>query len=114
MDLVIPQIQFDYPSAIKELIELGYAYGMYFVITCNEYQTVKDVLHYGSGLLSKLTNRIVFAISDKDSDDLIDGVHVSNMNNITAVFTDGIKRTLQFKPYAFPTEIKNKLIFKEN
>lgn len=96
----------DYPSAIKELIELGYAYGMYFVITCNEYQTVKDVLHYGSGLLSKLTNRIVFAIGDKDSDDLIDGVHVSNMNNITAVFTDGIKRTLQFKPYAFPSELK--------
>lgn len=92
----------DYSSAIKELIELGYAYGMYFVITCNEYQTVKDVLHYGSGILSKLTNRIVFAISDKDSDDLIDGVHVSNMNNITAVFTDGIKRTLQFKPYSYP------------
>lgn len=92
----------EYSSALKELIELGYAYGIYFVITSNEYQTVREVLHYGAGLMNKLTNRIVFAISDKDSDELIDGIQVSGMNNVTAVYTDGIKRTMQFKPYSIP------------
>lgn len=96
----------DYSSAIKELIELGYSYGFYFVIACNEYQSVRDVLHYGAGILNKLNNRIVFAISDKDCDDLIDGIQLSGMNNISAVFTDGIKRTMQFKPYAVPNTDK--------
>lgn len=92
-----------YSTALKELIELGYAYGIFFIVTCNEYQTVKDVLHYGAGLLSKFTNRIIFAISDKDSDDLIDGIQLSGMNDVTAVYTDGIKKTMQFKPYAVPS-----------
>lgn len=92
----------EYSSALKELIELGYAYGIYFVIACNEYQTVREVLHYGAGLMNKLTNRIAFAISDKDSDELIEGVQVSGMNDVTAVYTDGIKRTMQFKPYSIP------------
>lgn len=96
----------DYSSAIKELIELGYSYGFYFVIACNEYQTVRDVLHYGAGILNKLSNRIVFAISDKDCDDLVEGVQLSGMNNISAIFTDGIKRTMQFKPYAVPNTDK--------
>ena len=90
----------DYSVAIKELIEFGYAYGIYFIITFNEYQSVKELLHYGAGLLNKFTNRIVFSISDKDCDDLIEGVQVSGLNNITAIYTDGIKNTLQFKPYA--------------
>lgn len=93
----------DYSSAVKELIESGYAYGFYFVITCSEYQTVKDVLHYGAGILGKLSNRIVFAISDKDSDDLIEGIQVSGMNSITAVYSDGIKKVMQFKPYKTPS-----------
>lgn len=92
----------DYSAAIKELIEMGYAYGIYFVIACNEYQTAREVLHYGANIMNKLSNRIVFAISDKDSDELIDGVQVSGMNNVTAVYTDGIKRTMQFKPYGLP------------
>lgn len=96
----------DYSSAIIELIELGYSYGFYFVIACNEYQTVRDVLHYGAGILNKLSNRIVFAISDKDCDDLVEGVQLSGMNNISAIFTDGIKRTMQFKPYAVPNTDK--------
>ena len=93
----------DYTTAIKELIESGYAYGIYFIIACNEYQTVKDVLHYGAGILSKLNNRIVFAISDKDSDDLIEGIQVSGINSITAVYSDGIKKVMQFKPYSTPS-----------
>lgn len=94
----------DYSSSIKELIELGYAYGIYFILSCSEYQTVKDVLHYGAGLLDKFSNRIIFSISDKDGDDLIDGVQVSGLNNVTAIYTDGIKRTLQFKPYNIPSK----------
>lgn len=93
----------DYSSKIKELIESGYAYGLHFVISCNEYQVIREVLHYGAGLLNKLNNRIVFAINDKDSDDLINGIQVSGMNNITAVYSDGIKKILQFKPYGLPT-----------
>lgn len=94
---------FDYSTAIKELIELGYAYGIYFVLASNDYQTIREVLHYGAGLLNKLSNRIVFAINDKDSDELIDGIQVSGMNDVTAVYTDGIKRTMQFKPYSLPS-----------
>lgn len=92
----------DYSLAIKELIEFGYLYCFYFVIACNEYQTVRDVLHYGAGLLNKFSNRIVFSISDKDCDDLVEGVQLSDMNNISAIFTDGIKHTMQFKPYTVP------------
>ena len=93
----------DYTAAMKELIESGYTYGFYFVITCSEYQTVKEVLHYGAGVLTKLNNRIIFSISDKDSDDLVEGVQVSDMSCITAVYSDGIKNKLQFKPYAVPS-----------
>lgn len=92
----------DYMAMIKDLVETGYTYGLHFVIGCNDYQAVKDILNYGASLLNKLTNRIVFAISDRDCDSLIEGVQVSGMNNISAIFTDGIKRTMQFKPYALP------------
>lgn len=101
----------DYSASIKELIELGYSYGFYFIITCNDYQTIRDVLHYGAGVLNKFTNRIIFALSDRDSDELIEGIQVSQMNNVTAVFTDGIKRTLQFKPYTVPDA--DKIIIQE-
>jgi len=105
---------YDYSSMIKDIIETGYIYGINTILICNDYLVVKDVLHYGSSILNKLPIRIVFSISDKDCDDLIEGAKVSNINDITVLCTDSLKNTFQFKPYEIKNqEHINKLFIKE-
>lgn len=110
-DFLTKRDEYDYSEMLSSLIENGYSYGFNFIIYSNDYQTVKDALRYGSNLLSKISHRIIFALSDKDADELIDGISLSNLNSITAVYTDGIRKTLQFKPYALPKieEVETKI-----
>jgi len=84
---------------LLELIENGSSYGIFFVVSSLEYQSVKENMYYGENVLAKFPERIIFALSNNDADNLIDGVAVSGLRDNTVFFTDGIKSTFQLKPY---------------
>jgi hypothetical protein len=59
-------------------------------------------MYYGENILSKFPERIVFALSNNDADNLIDGVSVSGLRDNTVFYSDGVKSAFQFKPYIVP------------
>jgi hypothetical protein len=65
-------------------------------------------MYYSDNVLAKIPERIIFALSDSDADNLIDGVSVAQMKDNTVYFTDGVKNTFQFKPFVIESayEIK--------
>ncbi|MCL2645906.1 MAG: FtsK/SpoIIIE domain-containing protein [Phycisphaerales bacterium] len=87
---------------LLQLVEDGSNYGVFFVVTSLEYQSVKESMHYGGNVLAKFPERIIFALGDNDSEHLIDGVKVSGLRSNIVYFTDGIKTAFQFKPYVMP------------
>lgn len=92
-----------------QLIDDGSSYGVFFVVSSLEYQSVKENMYYGENILAKFPERIVFVLSNNDADNLIDGIAVSGLRDNTVYFTDGIKATFQYKPYVMPNvaELKN-------
>lgn len=85
------------------LMEDGSGFGIHFIVSSLEYQTVKDCMHYGENTLSKFPERIIFSLSDNDADNLVENVSVASLRDNTVYFTDGIKDTYQLKPYVAPT-----------
>lgn len=88
---------------LLKLIEDGSGFGIHFVISSLEYQTVKDAMHYGENALSKFPERIIFSLNDNDADNLVENVSVTGLRDNTVYFTDGVKDTYQMKPYIAPT-----------
>ena len=86
-------------SQLRKMIDDGSSCGIFFVISCLEYPVVKETMYYSDNILSKFPERIIFALSDSDADNLVDGVSVSQMKDNTVYFTDGVKNTFQFKPF---------------
>ena len=76
------------------MIDEGSSCGIYFVITSTEYTIVKETLYYSDNLLSKIPERIIFALSDSDADNLIDGVSVAQMKDNTVYF--GMPKRISF------------------
>ena len=64
---------------LLQLIDDGSNYGIFFVVSSLEYQSVKENMYYGENILSKFPERIIFALSNNDADNLIDGVSVSGI-----------------------------------
>jgi len=87
---------------LLQLIDDGSSYGIFFVVSSLEYQSVKENMYYGENILAKFPERIVYALSNNDADNLIDGVAVSGLRDNTVYFTDGIKAAFQYKPYVMP------------
>lgn len=87
---------------LLQLIDDGSNYGIYFIVSSLEYQSVKENMYYGDNILSKFPERIIFALSNSDSDNLIDGVTVSSLRDNTVYYSDGVKSAFQFKPYKIP------------
>lgn len=87
---------------MQKLIDDGTAYGIHFIVTSTEYQSVRETMYYGSEILSKFPERFVYALGDSDADSLIDGVAVSTLGSNTVYYTDSVKNTFQVKPYLFP------------
>ena len=85
-----------------QLIENGSGFGINFVVTSLEYQTVREYMYYGENVLSKFPERIVFALSENDADSLIDNVSINGLPSNIVYFTDSIKNTFQLKPYIAP------------
>lgn len=87
---------------LLKLLNDGSTYGIYFIMSCNEFQSIKDNMLYSSNLLSKFTERFVFSLSDMDAESLIEGISVASLSDNTVYFSDMVKKTYQVKPYVFP------------
>jgi len=96
---------------LLQLIDDGSSYGIFFVVSSLEYQSVKENMYYGEDILAKFPERIVYALSDNDAGNLIDGAAVSGLRDNTVYFTDGIKATFQYKPYVMPDDVTELKIF---
>ncbi|MCL2295354.1 MAG: FtsK/SpoIIIE domain-containing protein [Spirochaetes bacterium] len=87
---------------LLQLIDDGSNYGIYFITSSLEYQSVKENMYYGENILSKFPARIIFALSNSDADNLIDGVAVAGLKDNTVYYSDGVKNIFQYKPYIMP------------
>ena len=93
---------------LLQIIDDGSSYGVFFVVSSLEYQSVKENMYYGENILAKFPERIVFSLSNNDADNLIDGVVVSGLRDNIVYYTDGVKATFQYKPYVMPTTVELK------
>ena len=86
-------------------------FGIHFIVTSLEYQTVRECMYYGENILTKFPERIIFSLGSNDADNLIESVAISGLRDNTVYFTDGVKNTFQLKPYVLPKnpELKNYL-----
>ena len=89
---------------LVKLIEDGSGFGIHFVISSLEYQTVRECMYYGENILTKFPERIIFSLGSNDADNLIENVSVAGLRDNTVYFTDGVKNTFQMKPYITPKE----------
>ena len=86
-----------------KMIEEGSGFGIHFIVTSMEYQTVRETMYYGENILSKFPERIIFSLGNNDAENLIENVSVSGLRNNTVYYSDGIKNTFQLKPYVAPS-----------
>ena len=86
-----------------KLIDDGTAYGIYFLISSLEFQSVKESMYFGENVLAKFPERYVFSLNDNDSESLIENISVSSLRDNTVYYSDSIKSTFQMKPYVFPS-----------
>lgn len=85
-----------------KLISDGSGFGIHFVVSSLEYQTVRECMYYGENILTKFPERIIFSLGGSDADNLIENVSVAGLRDNTVYFTDGVKNTFQMKPYVMP------------
>ena len=85
-----------------KLVEDGSGFGIHFVVTSLEYQSVRDFMYYGENVLTKFPERIIFSLGANDADNLIENVSVAGLRDNTVYYTDGVKNTFQLKPYITP------------
>lgn len=96
---------------LVRLIEDGSGFGIHFVVTSLEYQSVRECMYYGENILSKFPERIIFSLSTNDADNLVENVSVTGLRDNTVYFTDGVKNTFQMKPYISPSPSELKSLF---
>lgn len=85
-----------------KMIEDGSGFGIHFVVTSLEYQSVRECMYYGENILTKFPERIIFSLGSNDADNLIENVSVAGLRDNTVYFTDSVKNTFQMKPYITP------------
>lgn len=94
-----------------KMIEDGSGFGIHFVVTSLEYQSVRECMYYGENILTKFPERIIFSLGSNDADNLIENVSVAGLRDNTVYFTDGVKNTFQMKPYITPVASEVKKLF---
>ena len=94
-----------------KMIEDGSGFGIHFVVTSLEYQSVRECMYYGENILTKFPERIIFSLGSNDADNLIENVSVTGLRDNTVYFTDGVKNTFQMKPYITPSANELKKLF---
>ncbi len=96
---------------LNKLIDDGSGFGIHFVVTSLDYQTVRECMYYGENILAKFPERIIFSLGSNDADNLIENVSVAGLRDNTVYFTDSVKNTFQMKPYITPTATDIKKLF---
>ena len=76
-------------------------YGIHFVMTANDYTSVKDYMY---DVISKFNERVIFDLNDNDADRFIPEMKVQTLPDNIAVYTNGINKTYQFKPFTYLNE----------
>lgn len=94
-----------------KMVEDGSGFGIHFVVTSLEYQSVRECMYYGENILTKFPERIIFSLGSNDADNLIENVSVAGLRDNTVYFTDGVKNTFQMKPYITPSASELKKLF---
>ena len=89
-------------AQLKQLMSEGGSYGIHFVVTATDYQTIKESMYSMGDLLGKFPERLVFSLKDAECDRLVEGVSVEGLPENIVVYTDSTKNTYQVKPFAFP------------
>lgn len=107
-DVILPTAsdKADIPVGDKllKLIESGSMYGIYFLVSSLEYQTVRDTLSsYGTTAIKHFPERVVFSLSTNDAENLLEDVGITGLGDNTVYFTDGIREKVRIKPYILPT-----------
>lgn len=92
----------DASAQLIQLMSEGGVYGIHFVITAMDFQTIKDSMYFNENLLSKFPERLAFSLRDADCDRLVEGVSVEELPENIVVYTDSTKNTYQVKPFTFP------------
>lgn len=87
---------------LLKMIHDGSGFGIHFVVTSLEYQTVRECMYYGENILTNFPERIIFSLGANDAENLIENVSVAGLRDNTVYFTDGVKNTFQMKPYITP------------
>lgn len=88
---------------LKKMIDDGTGFGINFILSSLEFQTVKECMYFGDNLLPKFRERIIFSLSTIDADMLVENVAISALKDNTVYYSDGVKNTFQLKPYICPT-----------
>ncbi len=87
---------------LYRMLRDGSSYGVYFVVTSRDYSTVRECGSFSDNLLKHFKKRILFALSDDEASNLIEGVKLSGLIPDTVYYTDGYLEKLQCKPYKEP------------
>lgn len=83
-------------NKITTMMDNGYVYGINFVISSSDYQTIKPIL---IDVLPKFPNRIIFSMNNTDAYRIIPDANTEILRSNMALYSDGVHSTLQFKPY---------------
>lgn len=68
MDTSLPNVS----DKLLKLIDDGTAYGIHFIVSSLEFQSVKESMYFGENVLAKFPERYVFSLNDNDSEALIE------------------------------------------
>ena len=68
---------------LLKLISDGSGFGIHFIVTCLEYQTVRECMYYEENVLTKFPERIIFSLGSNDADNPIENVSVSGLRDNT-------------------------------
>lgn len=103
LDSLISQTKASVPSSslstykkFISLIESGYTYGINIVLSCPDYQSIKELMYE---IIPKFSNRVVFAMSNSEADRFIQEVKTESLRSNIVIFSDGVNPPYQFKPY---------------
>lgn len=93
-------------SAGEKLLKLiadGSGYGIHFIVTSLEFQTVRECMYYADGLLNRFPERVMFSLGDNEAGLLAENASTAGLRENTVFFTDGVKNFFQMKPYTSPS-----------
>ncbi len=85
---------------LRKLILNGTRMGIHFIFSAEDYALLQSCMD--RELLGRLSERFLFALSERDTMNLTEDFSVAALRENTVYYTDGVKKSLQIIPYRFP------------